>query len=246
MSTPDPGSGHDARFQTTRWGLVDAARGEDSPEARRAMAELCSSYWYPIYAYVRRSGHPADEALDLTQGFFASWLARDPLGPVDPGRGRFRSYLLACCQHHLANHLARERAAKRGGDRPPLPIDLRDAEGRYAREPSHEMTPERLFERRWALALLEQVLARLGDEMRGKGQGPLFDRLGPALLGTGDSAPHAQIAGELGLTGGAVRVAAHRMRRRYRELLVEEVGRTVADPGSVADEISDLFAALSR
>ena len=246
MPRPDPGPGRDGRFQTTRWSLVDAARAGDSPEARRAMEELCGAYWYPVYAYVRRCGHPADEAGDLTQGFFASWLARDPLGSVDPGKGRFRSYLLASCQHFLANSLVRQRALKRGGGRHPLSIDLRDAEGRYVREPSHESTAERLFERRWALTLIEVVLGRLGDEMREAGKGPLFDRLGSALLGPAGSAPYARVAEELGMTEGAVRVAAHRTRRRYRELLVEEVGRTVADPASVDEEIRDLFAALGQ
>jgi RNA polymerase sigma-70 factor (ECF subfamily) len=210
------------------------------------MAELCGAYWYPVYAYVRRCGHPADEARDLTQGFFASWLALDPLGSVDPGKGRFRSFLLASCRHYLANHLARERALKRGGGRHALSIDLRDAEGRYVREPSHDLTAERLFDRRWAMALLDQVVARLGDEMRGAGKGALYERIGSALLGPAESTTYARVAEELGMSEGAVRVAAHRLRRRYRELLVEEVGRTVGDPGTVDEEIRDLFEILSQ
>jgi RNA polymerase sigma-70 factor (ECF subfamily) len=208
------------------------------------MAEICSAYWYPIYAYARRSGHAADQAQDLTQGFFASWLARDPLGSVDPGKGRFRSFLLACFQHFLAHHRDGLRAQKRGGGRPVLSIDLRDAEGRYVLEPSHQWTAERLYERRWALTLLDLVLGRLSAEMVARGQGPLFDRLAPAILGPGESAPHARIAEEMGMTQGAVKVAAHRMRTRYRELLIEEVRRTVEDAGEVAEEIRDLLEAV--
>jgi RNA polymerase sigma-70 factor (ECF subfamily) len=246
MAGVGPDSRGGWRFQSTRWSLVGLARDGEPDQARRAMAELCEAYWYPIYAYVRRCGHPADEAQDLTQDFFASWLARDPLGSVEAARGRFRSFLLAFCKHFLANRIAHDRALKRGGGRAALSIDLRDAEGRYVREPAHELTSDRLFERRWAIALLEQVLGRLGEEMRAAGKEPLFDRLGSALLGSAESAPYARVAEELGLAEGAVRVAAHRMRRRYRDLLVEEVGRTVDSPEAVDDEIRDLFAALSR
>jgi RNA polymerase sigma-70 factor (ECF subfamily) len=243
---PDPDARGDDRFATTRWSLVEVARGGDATEARRAMDELCSAYWYPIYAFARRSGHDPEEARDLTQGFFASWLARDPLGAVDPGRGRFRSYLVACFRHFLANRRAEDRARKRGGGRAAFSIDLRDAEGRYLLEPSHGWTAERLYERRWALTVLDLALGRLSAEMEAAGKGPLFDGLSPALLGAGESAPYAAIAGRLGMTEGAVKVAAHRMRSRYRELLVEEVGRTVDDAGSVAEEVRDLLSALGR
>jgi RNA polymerase sigma-70 factor (ECF subfamily) len=246
MPEPGPGPSGDDRFATTRWSLVEVARGGDSPEARRALAELCSAYWYPVYAYARRSGHSTDQAQDLTQGFFASWLARDPLGPVDPAKGRFRSFLLACFQHYLANHRAGQRALRRGGGRAVFSIDLRDAEGRYVLEPSHEWTAERLYERRWALTLLDLVLDRLSAEMVARGKGPLFDLLAPALLGPGESAPYGRIAEELGMTEGAVKVASHRIRRRYLELLAEEVGRTVKDSGEVGEEIRDLLAALGR
>ncbi len=246
MNGSGRGSSGDDQFATTRWSLVELARGGDSPGARGAMAELCESYWYPVYAYVRRCGHSVDEAQDLTQEFFASWLARDLLGSVDSGKGRFRSFLLASCKHFLANRMVRKRALKRGGGRLALSIDLRDAEGRYLREPSHDLTADRLFERRWALTLLDQVLDRLGAEMERAGKGPLYSRLAPALLGTGASAPYARIAEELKMTEGAVKAAAHRMRRDFRDLLMEEVGRTVEDPGAIEEEIRDLFAALSR
>jgi DNA-directed RNA polymerase specialized sigma24 family protein len=246
MTDAGPGSSRDDRFATTRWSLVEVARGGDSPQARQAMAVLCETYWYPLYAYVRRSGRAPDEAQDLTQGFFASWLARDPLGSVTPDKGRFRSFLLASFKHYLSNQIVRDRTLKRGRGRSPLSIDLRDAEGRYVREPSHELTPDRLFARRWALTLLEQVLARLGSEMEASGKASLHDQLGPALLGSAQSAPYAQIAETLGMTEGAVKVAAHRMRQRYRELLVEEVERTVDVPGAVDEEIRDLFEALRR
>ncbi len=146
------------RFETTHWSLVLAARDRDTPEAEAALADLCAAYWYPLYAFVRRKGHDPEHAADLTQEFFARLLEKDYLRSVDRSRGRFRSFLLAACSHFLANERDRERARKRGGGRPPVSIDVRDAEGRYLAEPSHGLTAERLFERRWALTLLEGVL----------------------------------------------------------------------------------------
>jgi DNA-directed RNA polymerase specialized sigma24 family protein len=233
-----------SRFATTRWGLIALARDGARAEAREALAELCRSYWYPIYAYIRRSGHAADPAADLTQEFFAAWLEWDLLGSVAPSKGRFRSFLLAACKNFLANRRQRERALKRGGGRSLVSIDRRDAEGRYLREPSHDITAERIFERRWALTLIEVVLGRLDGEMERAGKKPLFDRIAPALLGAGGSVPNARIASELGMTEGAVKVAAHRLRARYRELLVEEVASTVEGLEEVEEEIRDLFEAV--
>jgi RNA polymerase sigma-70 factor (ECF subfamily) len=230
-------------FATTRWSLVVAAQHRSQPEAGQALAELCRLYWYPLYGYIRSRGHGHDEAQDLTQEFFARLLEKDGLAAVDQNKGRFRSFLLAACQHFLANQHDHDRAQKRGGGRQSVSIDFRDADGRYGHEPAHGETPERLFERRWALALLERVLARLRGEYEAAGRGRLFHCLKARL--TGDRAvPHAQAAAELGVTEGAIKVAVHRLRQRYRELLRDEIGQTVDDPGQVEEEIRALFAAL--
>jgi RNA polymerase sigma-70 factor (ECF subfamily) len=232
-------------FATTHWSLVLAARGRPSPDARAALADLCRVYWYPLYAFVRRSGHDATTAEDLTQEFFARLLEKGWLGQADRTKGRFRSFLLAACKHFLTNERDRARALKRGGGKPPLPIDFGGADQRYAREPADELTPERLFERRWALALLDQVLADLRTEYAAVGKGALFDRLKAHLGGAADSAPYESVAAELGMTAGAVKVAAHRLRQRYRDRLRDAIARTLDDPAAVDDEIRHLFAVLS-
>ncbi len=237
---PDAG-----QFPSTCWSLVLAARSQAEPRAREALAALCHAYWYPLYAYIRRRGHAPDEAQDLTQEFFTGFLREGFLNTVDPDRGKFRAFLLAACKHFLANRRARDHAQKRGGGLGPISIGSTDAEGRYGGEPMHEMTPERLYDRRWALTLLGRVLDRLAAEMARAGKGPLFARLEPTLLGERGAGPYARVAEELGLSPGAVKVAAHRLRRRYRALLRAEIGRTVDDPARVDDEIRDLFAALA-
>src|SRR3954452_23580278 len=151
------------RFDTTHWSVVLAARDRDTPRAEQALSALCAAYWYPLYAFIRRQGHDPDRSADLTQEFFARLLEKDDIKAVDRAKGRFRSFLLAACTHFLANERDRARALKRGGDRPPVSIDVRDAEGRYRAEPAHGLTAERLYERRWALTLLDGVLERLGD-----------------------------------------------------------------------------------
>jgi RNA polymerase sigma-70 factor (ECF subfamily) len=240
--SPDPGG--DGTFQTTDWGVIEVARGDDPAPARQALADLCATYWYPLYAYIRRRGYPADRAQDLTQGLFASLLGHDFLSGVGPEKGKFRSYLLAACQNYLRNERDRGRTLKRGGGGATISIDLPAAEGRYACEPSHELTAERLFERRWALTLLDRVLQRLGGEMERSGKGPLFERLRPALLGDGRGAAYPGVAAELRMTVDAVKMAALRLRRRFRELIREEVARTVGAEGAVDDEIRELFTAL--
>jgi RNA polymerase sigma-70 factor (ECF subfamily) len=231
-------------FATTRWSVIVAARGQDSPGAREALAQLFEAYWYPLYAYVRRRGHPADVAEDLTQEFFARLLGQDFLGAADPAHGRFRAYLLAACKHFLANEHDRECAQKRGGGRPALSLDRDAAEGRYLREPFTDLTPDKLFERRWALTLLDRVLARLQEEFAARGKGPLFDALRVFLVGDRNAPSHGEVAAGLGMTAGSVKVAVHRLRERYRELLREEIAHTVRTPDQVDDEIRDLFAAL--
>jgi RNA polymerase sigma-70 factor (ECF subfamily) len=239
-----PSDASPARFATTHWSLIVAARDGEAAQAEAALADLCRAYWYPLYAFIRHQGHPADRAQDLTQEFFARLLEKDFLGAVDQEKGKFRSFLLAACKHFLANEHDRERALKRGGGRQSVSIDFRDADGRYAHEPAHGETPERLFERRWALALLEQVLARLRGEYEAAGKRRLFGALKSRLTGDAGGARHARTAGELGLSEGAVKVAVHRLRQRYRELLREEIAQTLDDPAQVEEEIRALFAAL--
>ncbi|MDB5351024.1 MAG: hypothetical protein JWN86_2271 [Planctomycetota bacterium] len=222
-----------------------AARGGATTEAREALAALCEDYWYPLYAFVRRRGRDPEGAEDLVQGFFARLLEKGDLETVDRRKGRFRSFLLAACSHYLANRADHDRAAKRGGGRTPIPFDRFDGEGRYAAEPSHGLTAERLFERQWALTLLDRVLGRLEAEMAVAGQAHRFEALRATLLGGGRSAPYATIAAGLGLTEEATRAAASRLRRRYRELLREEVAGTLDDPAEVDDEIRALFGALA-
>jgi RNA polymerase sigma-70 factor (ECF subfamily) len=232
------------QFPTTHWGLVLAARDRSAPEARAALAALCTTYWYPLYAFVRRKGHDAERAADLTQEFFARLLEKDYLQSVDPSKGRFRSFLLAACSHFLANQRDWADARKRGGGRPLVSIDVRDAEDRYRAEPAHDLTAERLFERRWALTLLEDVLDRLGFEFHRAGKGAFYDRLKVILVGAEEAISLSQVGRELGMTEAAVKKAAQRLRERYRELLRERIATTVEDPGQVEDEIRELFAIL--
>jgi len=232
------------RFATTRWTLVATAGETSAPGAADALAQLCESYWYPLYAYVRRWGYPADEAQDLTQEFFARLLEKRYLQQADPARGRFRSFLLASLKHFLSNERDRARAQKRGGGVAPLSFDVETAEGRYRREPPDIETPDRVFERRWALTLLDRVLGSLAEEHHRAGKGPFFERVRDLLTEGRADAPYAEIAVALGTTEGALKVAVHRLRRRYGELLREAIAETVADPADVDDEIRYLFAAL--
>ena len=230
-------------FATTRWTLVAAAAGADSPAARQALADLCRSYWYPLYAYIRRRGHDHHRAQDLTQAFFARLLEKNDLTAADRSRGRFRSFLLTACQHFLANQHDHDTARKRGGGRVHLSIDFEDAEGRYTAEPAHDETPERLFDRRWALELLDQALAELRNEYDDSGRGKLFDAIKGSLAG-GAEVAYADLARQLEMTEGAVKVAVHRLRQRYRDRLRAAIAETVEKPEDIDDEVRDLFAAL--
>jgi len=240
-AAPPPGAGH---FATTRWSLVLAAGRQTSVESREALGTLCRLYWYPLYAYVRRRGHAPEEAEDLTQGFFARLLEKHAVRAADPARGRFRSYLLTSLKHFLVNERHRARAQKRGGGRQAISLDVRHGEGRYRLEPADEMTAEKLFERRWALTLLELVLAELRGQYARDGRERLFDRLKGFLGGRDAGTPYSGVAEELGMTPGAVRVAVHRLRRRYRRLLRDRIAQTVASPDDVDDEVRHLFAAI--
>jgi RNA polymerase sigma-70 factor (ECF subfamily) len=232
-------------FATTHWSLVLAACGQPSPQARDALADLCRAYWYPLYAFIRRTGHDAGAAEDLTQEFFARLLEKGWLGQADREKGRFRSFLLTACKHFLANERHRAQAQKRGGGITHVPIDFHGANERYAHEPVEAVTPERLFERRWALALLDHVLSELRAEYTASGKERLFDVLKTRLGGASDALPYETVAAELGLSEGAVKVAAHRLRQRYRDRLREAIARTLDDPTAVDDEIRHLFAVLS-
>jgi RNA polymerase sigma-70 factor (ECF subfamily) len=239
-STPPPGR----RFPTTRWSRVVAAGGPDSPAARAALAVLCQAYWYPLYAFIRRRGHDADLALDLVQGYFARLLERRVLAAADPDKGRFRTFLMADCSHFLAHERARADAQKRGGGRVLVSIDAAAAEGRFRGEPAHGTTPERLFERAWAVTVLDGVLSRLRAEYARNGTSAVFECLKPVLTDGPAALSYAMIAARLGTTEGAVQVAVHRLRRRYGILLRRQIATTVRDPAEVEDEIRALLAAL--
>jgi RNA polymerase sigma factor (sigma-70 family) len=230
---------------TTSWTLVVAAGEAGSPEADDALARLCGIYWYPVYAFIRRQGNDSEAARDLTQEFFARLIEKQYLRDVRRERGRFRSFLMVAVRHFLSNERNRARASKRGGGRPLLPLDVETAEGRYTREAVDAITPERLFDRQWAIALLAQVLDRLRAEMEAAGRQEQFARLKPLLTGESDERGYRAIGAELGMTEGAVKVAVHRLRRRYRELAREEIAAIVADPGAVDAELRHLAAALS-
>ena len=232
-------------FATTHWSLVLAAGRDSSAGGRAALEKLCCIYWYPLYSFVRFSGSAPADAQDLTQGFFLQLLKSNFLDAVAPQKGKFRSFLLASLKHYLSNERDRARALKRGGGIPPVSIDERDAENRYRLEPVDQMTPEKLYERRWALTVLDLALARLKDEYASSGRLPLFDQLKEDLTGGETSDSHAEIGRRLDMTPGAVKVAAHRLRKRYRECLRAEIAETVANPDEVDEEIRHLFHALN-
>jgi RNA polymerase sigma-70 factor (ECF subfamily) len=239
-----PASPGAQQFATTRWTLVAAAGQGSSPESREALAALCQAYWYPLYAFARRHLPSEHDAQDFTQSFFAELLEKDYLHAADPRRGKFRSFLLTAFKHFLSRQREHNAAQKRGGGRAPLALDFQTGEHRYRLEPADHVTPETLFDRRWALAILEQALAALRLELASAGKEKLFDRLKGALQGEGPEGSYAQIGAELGTSEQAVKVAVYRLRRRYRELLRAEIAQTVASPDEIDDELCDLFNAV--
>jgi len=220
-------------FVTTHWSLVLTACRGDSTCASAALASLCQTYWYPLYAYVRRRGYAVEDAQDLTQEFFARLLEQQWLGQADRGRGRFRTFLLSAMSHFLANEWDKARAKKRGGTAQLVPLPLDSAETRYVKEPADPSTPEQAYERRWAVTLLDQVLERLEKEYAAEGKAELFKGLKECLIGDADNRPYAILAVKLGLSEGALKVAVHRLRKRYRQLLREEIANTVVTPAEV-------------
>jgi DNA-directed RNA polymerase specialized sigma24 family protein len=233
-----------SRFATTQWSLVLAAGKRDTEDACAALSRLCSIYWYPVFAFVRRQGHTTDDAQEITQGFFARLIEKNDVGAADRSRGRFRSFLLTACQHFISNERDRERALKRGGGSVPLSIDAAAAEERYVRALSHAETPERLYDRQWTMSLLAGVLDDLRDEYAAAGNERLYDRL-KGFLTFDDTGTHASAAADLGMTAGAVKVAVHRLRKRYRQALRARVADTVASPEEVDDEIQYLLQTLA-
>ena len=231
-------------FVTTRWSVVLTAGRSDTAHAHAALEKLCRAYWFPLYAYVRRRGYSPADAEDLTQEFFARLLERNAVASVAPEKGRFRSFLLACMNHFLAEEWHKARAQKRGGGKV-IPLDLQSAETQLGEIPVENFTPEKAFEHRWAITLLEQVYQRLGTEYRAEGKAMLFDALRTTLAGASNAAPYAELARQLDMSEGAVKVAVHRLRQRYRALLRDTIADTVSGPDEVEDELCYLFRTLA-
>ncbi|MCL4195609.1 MAG: sigma-70 family RNA polymerase sigma factor [Thermoguttaceae bacterium] len=233
-------------FATTHWSVVLAAGAGDDTAAREALAALCRSYWYPLYAYARRRGHPPQDAEDLIQSFFVRFLEHNWVARADQQRGRFRTFLLTALDRFLANEWDKVRAIKRGGHLRQVALEMDDAESRFSREPADPCTPEQQFERQWALTVLDRTLAGLREEYAGRGQAATFDALKPTLLGSREAQPYASLAEDLGVTQGSVKVMVSRLRERYRQRLLEEIAHTVASPDEVDSELRHLFRVLSQ
>ena len=231
-------------FDTTRWSVVTAAGERLSPEAATALETLCRAYWYPLYCYIRRKGLAPSDAQDVTQEFFCRLIGKNYLESVDRSRGSFRSFLLASVNHLLANEWDKARALKRGGGRQILSLDAEEAEGRFVQEPAAHDSPEKAFDRRWALTLLDHALARLRDEFAAEGKLAQFDLLKGFLSDVAGDCEYATLAEPLGLEDGGVAVAVHRLRVRYREIVRSEIAQTVANEAELKDEMRHLFAVL--
>ena len=229
-------------FITTHWSAVLLAAGEISAEADRALEELCRAYWYPLYAYVRRQGHSAEDAQDLTQEFFARLLEHKYVRLADPQRGRFRTFLLSSLKNFLINEWKKARTIKRGGDERKFSLDAEQAEFKYSQEPADEMAPDRIFERRWAIALIESVLTQLRAEYVAIGKVDLFEELKGHVWGEGGA--YAEAAARLKTTEGALRIGAHRLREQFRRVLRQQVARTVAAPHEIEAELRHLISVL--
>jgi RNA polymerase sigma-70 factor (ECF subfamily) len=229
-----------ASFPTTHWSLVIQAGAPGSPQARAALETLCSAYWYPLYAFIRRKGNDPDRACDLTQEFFARLLEKGALAGVDQHRGRFRSFLRVACRNFLIDGWRHKADAATT----PISIDAKDAEGRYLVEPSDNLTAERLFDRTWALTLLDRVMAILAAEFAASGRSELFDELKIVLIEGKGAVQSAVLAERLGVSENAVNIASHRLRKRYGEILREQIAATLDDPSELDDEIRSLFDAI--
>jgi RNA polymerase sigma-70 factor (ECF subfamily) len=235
----------DARFATTRWTLVVSAGDRSTPQAEAALAELCQDYWYPLYAFVRRRGYSADDAQDLTQAYFSKLLEKNYLGDVKREGGRFRSFLLASLKHFLFNEWDKERSLKRGGRSTKLSLDADDAERRFEHEAADATTPEVLYERKWALTVLDRALHRLRVSFEESGRLRLYERLKGSIVG-GPGESYQQVANDLGMSESAVKVTVHRMRKRLGRLIRDEIAHTVADPSDVDGELRHLLELIER
>ena len=245
-STPPGQAARQPAFVTTHWSIIISAGGSDTTRARDALARLCQTYWYPLYAYVRRRGYSPHDAQDLTQAFFAQLLERQSLAAADPERGRFRSFLLGAMNHFLVNAWQKARAQKRGSGSQTISLDLAAAEERFDLEPADNASPDKIFEKQWALTLLGEVLNRLEAEYQREGKGDLFAALKQTLMGARESQPYSDLAVKLGMNENAIKVAVHRLRRRYRELVRGEIAGTLAQTRDIEEEMRHLFAALAQ
>ncbi len=232
-------------FATTRWTVVIAAGGPGSPAAAAALEELCQTYWYPLYAYVRRHGHAPEDAEDLTQAFFARFLEKNYLAGLHSNQGRFRAFLLAALKNFLANEWDRANRQKRGGGAALLPLDYQGADTRYQIDPADHLSPDKLFDRAWAITLLELVVTRLRAESQAEGRAAQFEQLKFYLMVGSNDIPYAEAAAKLAMSEGSVRVTVHRLRRRYRELLRQEIVQTLSDPAQADEEMQTLMGAFS-
>jgi RNA polymerase sigma-70 factor (ECF subfamily) len=232
-------------FDTTQWSVVVKVASDQTTVSRKALAVLCEYYWRPLYAYVRHRGYPVEEAQDLTQAFFTRLLEKNTLAAANRNLGRFRSFLLASCNNFLADEWDKARAQKRGGDLTPIRLDFATAEDDTAFEPAHHLTPEKCYERQWALSVLDTAIVRLAEEYTTAEKSELFRHLKPTLTAGNETASYRTIAEELGLTEGALKVAAHRLRKRYRAQLREVIAQTIADEEDLDDELQHLLTALS-
>ena len=239
---PSIANPHD--FATTQWSMVLAAGRVDDCHAQAALSQLCESYWYPLYAYVRRRLNNVDDAQDLTQSFFTHLLEKGAVARADRSRGRFRAFLLTAVKNFLDNEWQKDQTLKRGGQKLKLSLDFDSGESRFQHEPSHELTAEKLFERRWVTTLLDRVLDRVQTELAEAGKAELFAHLKEGLTGDADAPYYKQAATTLGMTPAAAKQTAYRLRRRYRQLFREEVARTVTDETEVDEEIGRLLATL--
>jgi RNA polymerase sigma-70 factor (ECF subfamily) len=241
--TPPPVS--NAWFVTTHWSVVLSAQDPLSPRSREALESLCGAYWYPLYSYARRAGHSPPDAEDLTQGFFARLLQKDYLKAAARDKGRFRTFLLVALKRHLANEWDRQHAQKRGGFAPVVQIDQDLAESRFASEPAHHLSPDLLFDRQWAMTLIERAMTQLRQEYAASGRTQLFEHLHHCLARDESALPYAEIGARLNLSEAAVKMAVHRLRRRYREILQHEIAQTVSTPEEIEEEIRHLFSAFA-
>ena len=232
-------------FPTTHWSVVLSAADSSSPGAQEALEKLCRSYWFPLYAFVRRQGYGPEDAQDLTQEFFARFLAKESVRLADRERGKFRSFLLISLKHFLVNERARARTTKRGGGTTQIPLDQLTAENLYSRELAHEMTPETIYERSWALAVLDQVRARVAAEYAADGKTERFAQLENFLPGEKSELTYAEAASRLGVAEGTVKSDVHRLKRRFRELLRAEIAQTVASPADINEELRHLISVVS-